>query len=60
METKKKKGKVHYKKDKMKNPELTFLEGCNGCKKQCVFNRRIVRPNESYGAIYQCNSTRGK
>ena len=35
MKERKKKGKVHYTKDKNKNPELVDLEGCKGCDRVC-------------------------
>lgn len=56
--TKKKKGSVHYKKDKTKNPELTVCDGCEGCNKICRFKGKIVHPKESFSEIFLCNSTR--
>ena len=58
MKPKKKKGKVHYKKDKMKNPDLVKYEGCNGCINICLFNKPITHPNEAKSDIYFCNSIR--
>jgi hypothetical protein len=56
MKAKKKKGKVHYKKDKMKNPQLVKYEGCQGCENNCLFNRLTVHPDEAKGDTYSCNS----
>ena len=57
--TKKKKGQVHYKKDKMRNPELSHYDGCAECIKSCVFNSRCVHPDESFNdEAFLCNSTR--